>query len=438
MKIFQLLILYILTVPAITSAQTEVDWLKQKIIGFSLDSSKDEIKEFESIKKSIGTARIVLLGEESHGDGTTFETKVKLVQFLHQRMGFTVLAFESNQFNAERAWQDVIQNKSPLTALQNSTHPIWGEAKEIQPLFEYIYSQSTSKKPLFISGFDCQVEGKYISKSFKYDFLGYLKDKNISFADSTEEDYFFKTFDALIFNKGYADIRNKPFSEKTAYWDSLKKQRIPFEQLLEQKIAQLQNIKEQKARLFSQFLVSTKGYLPGILYLNIIDKTNKNVLYNLRDSLMADNLIWLANTYYPKQKIIVWGASYHLAKHKSVGYGNLKEALVGDYIRKELDDKTYTIAFTAYEGNIGWYNGKYINTISKPKENSFEDLFSKTNKENIFLDLKNNSKTESGKWLLAPRFMRPLGYVEQEKSWPTVFDAIIFNRTMKKVTGIKQ
>ncbi len=438
MKFLQLLILFTLTVPATTSAQSEVDWLKQNMIGFSLDSSKDEIREFESIKKSIGNSRIVLLGEESHGDGTTFETKVKLVKFLHKRMGFTVLAFESNQFNAERAWQDVIQNKSPLTALQNSTHPIWGKANEIQPLFEYIYSQSAAKKPLLISGFDCQVEGKYIIKSFKSDLLGYLKEKKIDFTDSAEEDFFFKTFDALIFNKGYAHIKNKSFTEKTAYWDSLKKQRIPFEQLLEKKVVQLKNIKEQKARLFSQFLVSTKGYLPGILYLNAIDKTNKNVLYNLRDSLMADNLVWLVNKYYPKQKIIVWAASYHLAKHKTAGYGNLKETLVGDYIRKELDDKTYTIAFTAYEGNTGWYNGNFLNTIARPKENSFEDLFNKTNKENIFLDLKTNSKTESGKWLLAPRNMRPLGYVEQEKSWPTVFDAVIFNRTMKKVTGIKQ
>lgn len=436
MKIFRLFILFNLTIPTITIAQSEVDWLKQNIISFSLDSTKDETKEFESLKKSIGDSRIVLLGEESHGDGTTLETKVRLVKFLHQSMGFTVLAFEANQFNAERAWQDVIEKKSPLTALQNSIPPIWGEAKEIQPLLEYIYLQSTSKAPLSISGFDCQVEGTYIRESFKPDFLSYLKEKRIEFVDSTEENYFFRTFDALIFNKGYINIKNKPFSEKTAYWDSLKKQRMPFEQLLEQKIAELQNIKEKKGELFSQFLISTKKYLPGILYLNAIDKTNKNVLYNLRDSVMASNLVWLVNKYYPKQKVIVWAASYHLAKHKSVGYGNLKETLLGDYIRNDLDNKTYTIAFTAYEGNIGWYNGKYLNSISKPKDSSFENLFFKTGIQNFFLDFKTNSKSKKGKWLLTPRFMRPLGYVEQEKSWPLVFDAIIFNRTMNKVNGV--
>ncbi len=125
--------------------------------------------------------------------GHTFETKDKIwfLEILAPTVwGFTILAFESNQFNAERAWQDVIQNKSPLTALQNSTHPIWGEAKEIQPLFEYIYSQSTAKKPLLISGFDCQVEGKYINNSFKPDFLSYLKENKIAL-DSADEDYFF-------------------------------------------------------------------------------------------------------------------------------------------------------------------------------------------------------------------------------------------------------
>lgn len=419
------------------NAQTEINWLKKEIVPINIDLSKEDFSNFSKVKKSIGNATIVLLGEQSHGDATTFEAKIQLVKFLHQEMGFNVLAFESNQYNAERAWQDVAENKNPLTALQNSTFPIWGKAKEMQPLFKYISSQANTKKPLRISGFDCQPEGKYVMDSFEQDFSNYLISKNLNFTDSAEKRDFFKTFNAFLFEKGY-ELKNKSFQEKLRIWDSLKKEKPKFLAVIDTKIAELSKIKESKAKLFLQFLISTKNYLPLILYFNAIDKTNRAISKNLRDSLMAENIIWLANEYYPKQKIIIWAASYHLAKHKTLGYGNLIETLVGDYIRKALDNKTYTIAFTAYEGNIGWFNAKDSTVLPKPPDNSFEYLFNQTGKEVFFLDFKTNSRSEAGKWLMTPRYMRPLGYMNQEKSWPLVFDAIVFTKGMKRVHKVEE
>jgi len=419
------------------SAQSEIKWLGRNLIDFTLDSVHEGLNEFKGLKRYIGDSRIVLLGEQSHGDGTTFETKVKLVKYLHQEMGFSILAFESNQYNAERAWEYVMQNKSPMLALQRSIHPIWSEAREIQPLFNYLLRESAGKNPLILSGFDCQALGWFLRNEFKNDLIEYLKEKKINFPDSVEQYTFFRLFDEIVYNKGYQDIKRKVWAEKVAYWDSLKGQVPEFKKLLEAKAGQLSAINEPKAMLFSRFLLTTKNYLPQILYENLVDKTiPAGIRRNLRDSLMAENVMWLANEYYPGKKIIVWAANYHLAKHKTIGYGDLKETLMGDYIRRELDKETYTIAFTAYEGNIGWYNGRYLSTLSAPKEGSVESLFFQTGKENFFLDFKTNSKSKKGKWLLNPMFMRPLGYVEQKKSWPLVFDAVIFNRTMRKVNGI--
>lgn len=44
--------------------------------------------EKAAIRKAIGYRRIVMLGELTHGDGTSFRFKVALVEFLHGEMGF--------------------------------------------------------------------------------------------------------------------------------------------------------------------------------------------------------------------------------------------------------------------------------------------------------------------------------------------------------------
>ena len=208
MNLLRLLFLFSM-LTSTANAQSEVKWLNQNLVPFSIDSANDEINELKKLKKYIGDSRIVLLGEQTHGDGATFETKVKLVKYLHQQMGFTVLAFESNQYNVEIAWEDVLQNKSPMSALQRSTHPIWGEAKEMQPLFEYLIEKSGGENPMQISGFDCQALGKYFRNDFKDDFIAYLEEKKINFADSVKQNSFFRLLDEILYNAEYQNIRNK-------------------------------------------------------------------------------------------------------------------------------------------------------------------------------------------------------------------------------------
>ncbi len=81
-----------------------VDWLKSHAIAVrAIDEPKpDEPEDFsdlEPLRAIIGEARVVGLGEQSHGDGATFKAKCRLVRFLHQRMDFDVLAWESGLFD---------------------------------------------------------------------------------------------------------------------------------------------------------------------------------------------------------------------------------------------------------------------------------------------------------------------------------------------------
>jgi erythromycin esterase-like protein len=71
-------------------------WLKKHAVPLrSIDPADEDFSDLDSFRKAVGDARIVFLSEPSHGDGTSFLARTRLIKFLHQQCGFDVLAFES-------------------------------------------------------------------------------------------------------------------------------------------------------------------------------------------------------------------------------------------------------------------------------------------------------------------------------------------------------
>ena len=78
------------------NSSARIAWLSRNAIQInSIDPTiaNDDFADLKPLKAAIGNSRIVVLGEQSHGDGATFLAKCRLVKFLHQRMGFDVLAW---------------------------------------------------------------------------------------------------------------------------------------------------------------------------------------------------------------------------------------------------------------------------------------------------------------------------------------------------------
>ena len=98
-----------------------------------------DLSDLNFLKEVLKDKRIVLLGEQTHGDGATFEAKVRLIKFLHQQLGFEVLAFESGLYDNYAMYQHVTETNYESSPLKESVFRIWSDAHEFEPLLRYIH-----------------------------------------------------------------------------------------------------------------------------------------------------------------------------------------------------------------------------------------------------------------------------------------------------------
>ncbi|QNE39326.1 erythromycin esterase family protein [Hymenobacter sp. NBH84] len=122
----RLLLLLLLSSFAQGYAQTTADQvacLKENAVVISnVEPSNEDYTDLAHLKQSLQDITIVGLGEQSHHDGSTFKAKTRLVKFLHQQMGFRIIAFESGFYDCYKSWQEIQAGKTAIDAARKSIY----------------------------------------------------------------------------------------------------------------------------------------------------------------------------------------------------------------------------------------------------------------------------------------------------------------------------
>jgi hypothetical protein len=141
--------------PALPAVPAEwATWIQANHFPIRSTSTDTNFDDLQFLKGVMGNRRLVQLGESGHGVAEFDSGKVRLIQFLHQEMGFDVIAFESGLYECFRADEQVGELVAD-SLMRHCINEVW-PAEETLPLFDYIKAARGTGRPLSLAGFDTQ------------------------------------------------------------------------------------------------------------------------------------------------------------------------------------------------------------------------------------------------------------------------------------------
>ncbi|WP_098742306.1 erythromycin esterase family protein [Paenibacillus sp. EZ-K15] len=399
------------------------DWAKDHV--YRLDTIQpadtaggpNQYKDLAMLKPLLQDKRFVFLGESSHGVAEFNLAKTRLIQFLHQEMGYNVLAFESGLSNTSLAYGKAGQ-QSPESTMKDSIFGVWW-SKEVLPLFDYMKTAQKSKQPLVLTGFDMQLQhplldGQWLQDQTMAKRLSDAEKKLSSYSLGTDLAAYRKEKHQLI--QVYKDaIKSLKTEANEAHLKQLYPDKPQLPLLLERSLNDRIRVAQEYVELS---IKSTLGMENGD-YAPFLESME------WRDQAMHDNLMWLATEVYPTEKFIVWGHNDHIRKAQTEVMGTpYPVTLMGEKLSDEMKKYSYVLGLYPASGQTADNMGN-VHDVLPAEPGSIESILSAAGAPYTFVDLRYQKREAGNSWMFEPRFAYSWGMIPESLIARDQYDGIL-------------
>jgi erythromycin esterase len=330
--------------------------------------------------------RIVQLGESGHGVAEFNMAKVRLIRYLHEELGYDVIAFESSVFECNRA-QRAIATLSADDLMRNCIFGVWHTA-EVTPLFEYIKQTQSTARPLILAGFDEQTSSGSASArpAFFFDVISkldtaYARDvarrdsANLAAFRSQDRTSVARDRDAIV-----------AFYDSVATW--LRSHEVKLASLMPD---------DTKAPIIARQTAVSMTY-----FARQIAAGPSGAGTSIRDLGMANNLDFLLDEMFPEKKVMVWAHNFHIQHRQNVPTSDVgsgvKPKTMGVWVAERHRRELYTIGLFMYRGGAAMNNRQPYAVRAMPA-GSLESILHRVPWKYSYVDLSKATNTAVTSWM---------------------------------------
>jgi erythromycin esterase len=362
--------------------------------------------------------RIVQLGESGHGVREFNMAKVRLIQFLHEELGYDVIAFESSLFECDRAGRSAALFSAD-ELMRRCIFSVW-HTEEVLPLFEYVKRTQGTTRPLVLSGFDVQSSSPTARER-----PGFLR----RVVAAIDDDYARRVFetdsafaapgarDRLAYAREARD-RLVPFYDSLAAWLRANERALATHFRADPAAPMLARQTAVSMSVFVRQLAAGQGRAGT----------------EIRDRGMADNLDFLLNELHPGKKVIVWAHNFHI-QHRGYGGSSHPDSAatlrtMGTHVAERHRRELYTVGLYMYRGSAAHNTGQ-VYSIPRPPAGSLESILHRARWRYSFVDLSRAERMPGTEWMfrisarewgLRPQMLVPRdeydGILFVDQTWP--------------------